>query len=313
MSRNEAILTSAAPQASAILASLGQAAFVWDVATDAIAWSDHGSSVFPGIPAASLASGAEFAKLIEPERSIRMDALDHAPPAHGGDGAPYRIEYGVRASAADPLLCVAETGCWFAGADGRPARAQGIVRVNNERHARDEQLLRLSRHDPLTGELNRTHLVASLAETIEEAARFRSSFAFMLIGIDRLARINDAFGFDVADAVISEVATRIRTRLRGGDMLGRVSGNKFGRILKNCTVDDMNIAAERFLAGIRDDVVPTKSGPVSGTASIRGGSWPRYARSTAEPTTRAHEPLDEAKGRRPGSFSLWRPNVERDA
>jgi diguanylate cyclase (GGDEF)-like protein len=242
-----------------------------------------------------------------------MDALGHAPPAHGGDGAPYRIEYGVRTSVSAPVLWVEETGCWFAGADGRPARAQGIVRVNNERHARDEQLLRLSRHDPLTGELNRTHLVASLAETIEEAARFRSSFAFMLIGIDRLARINDAFGFDVADAVISEVATRIRTRLRAGDVLGRFSGNKFGLILKNCTVDDMNVAAERFLAGIRDQVVPTKSGPVSVTASIGAVSVPRYASSADEAINRAQETLDMAKHRRAGSFSLWRPNVERDA
>src|ERR1700716_354817 len=313
MSRNEAILTSAAPQASAILASLGQAAFVWDVATDAIAWSDHASSVFPGIPAASLASGAEFAKLIEPERSIRMDALGHAPPAHGGDGAPYRIEYGVRTSVSAPVLWVEETGCWFAGANGKPARAQGILRINNERHARDEQLVRLSRHDPLTGELNRTHLVASLAESIEEAARFRSSFAFMLIGIDRLARINDAFGFDVADAVISEVATRIRARLRAGDVLGRFSGNKFGLILKNCTVDDMNIAAERFLAAIRDDVVPTKSGPVSITVSIGAVSVPRYARNADEAVNRAQETLDTTKRRRAGSFSLWRPNVERDA
>jgi diguanylate cyclase (GGDEF)-like protein len=313
VSRNEAILVSAPPQASTILASLGQAAFVWDIATDAIAWSEHASSVLPDIPAAALASGAEFSKLIEPERSIRMDAIGHSPPPHGAAGTPYRIEYGVRTSTSAPVLWIEETGCWFAGADGRPARAQGIVRVNNERHARDEQLVRLSRHDPLTGELNRTYLVASLAEAIEEAARFRSSFAFMLIGIDHLARINDAFGFDVADAVISEVATRIRTRLRGGDVLGRFSGNKFGLILKNCTVDDVNVAAERFLAGIRDDVVPTKSGPVSVTASIGAVSVPRYARNADEAINRAQETLDMAKRRRAGSFSLWRPNVERDA
>src|ERR1700716_102736 len=313
MSRNEAILTSAAPQASAILASLGQAAFVWDVATDAIAWSDHAISGFPGIPGASLASGAEFAKLIEPVRSIRTDALGHSASARGGEGMPYRIEYGVRTSTSAPVLWMEESGCWFAGADGRPARAQGIVRVNNERHAHDEQLVRLLRHDPLTGELNRTHLVASLAESIEEAARFRTSSAFMLIGIDRLARINDAFGFDVADAVISEVATRIRVRLRNGDVLGRFSGNKFGLILKNCTVDDINVAAERFLAGVRDEVVPTKSGPVSVTASIGAVSIPRYARGADEAINRAHETLDTAKRRRAGSFLLWRPNVERDA
>ena len=303
----------AVPQAQDILASLGQAAFVWDIAGDAIAWSDNAAAVFADIPPEALATGSEFAKLIEPSRSIRTEALSHAPPARSGEGVPYRIEYGVRAATSAPVIWIEETGCWFAGPDGRPSRAHGIVRINNERHARDEQLLKLSRHDPLTGELNRTHLIASLAEAIEETTRFRTSCAFMLIGIDHLARVNDAFGFDVADAVIAEVARRIRIRLRGGDVLGRFSGNKFGLILKNCTVDDTNIAAERFLAGIRDEVVPTKSGPVSITASIGAVSLPRYARNADEAINRAQETLDSAKRRRAGSFGLWRPNVERDA
>jgi diguanylate cyclase (GGDEF)-like protein len=306
-------VTSALPKASSILASLGQAAFVWDITTDAITWSDQAKAVFSDIPAAALASGAEFSKLIEPVRSVRSDALGYSPATHGGDGVPYRIEYAVRTSTSAPVLWIEETGCWFAGVDGRPARAQGIVRINNERHARDEQLMRLSRRDPLTGELNRTHLVASLAEAIEETSRFRTTCAFMLIGIDHLARINDAFGFDVADAVISEVAGRIRSRLRGGDVLGRFSGNKFGLVLKNCTVDDMNVAAERFLTVIRNEVVPTRSGPVSVTASIGAVSVPRYARNADEAINRAHETLDMAKRRRAGSFLLWRPNVERDA
>ena len=306
-------MTSAPPQASAILACLGQAAFVWDIASDEIAWTDHLASVFPDIPVVSLATGSEFAKLIEPTREVRSAALTASSAVDRGDGVSYRIEYGVRASTAHPVLWIEESGCWFAGADGKPARVQGIVRIDNERHAREEQLLKLSRHDPLTGELNRTHLIATLAELIEEAMRFRSSFAFMLIGIDHLARINDAFGFDVADQVISDVAKRIRARLRGGDVLGRFSGNKFGLVLKNCTVDDMNVAAERFLAGIRDDVVPTKSGPVSVTASIGAVSVPRYARNADEAINRAQETLDMAKRRRAGSFLVWRPNVERDA
>src|SRR5690242_11169936 len=258
MSRNEANVTAASPQTSTILASLGQAAFVWDIASDAISWSDRLSAVFPDIPPEALASGAEFARLIEPRSSIRTEALHLLPAAHGSDGTAYRIEYGVRTSTSAPVTWIEETGCWFAGPDGKPARAQGIVRINNERHARDEELLKLSRHDPLTGELNRSHLIAALAEAIEEAQRYRSSSAFLLIAIDHLARINDAFGFDVAEGVISEVARRIRARLRGGDVLGRFSGNKFGLILKNCTVEDMTIAADRFLAAVRDEVVPTK-------------------------------------------------------
>ena len=38
------------------------------------------------------------------------------------------------------MLWIEESGVWFAGADGKPVRAQGIVRRDNERHARDEQL-----------------------------------------------------------------------------------------------------------------------------------------------------------------------------
>ncbi|WP_050425848.1 putative bifunctional diguanylate cyclase/phosphodiesterase [Bradyrhizobium tropiciagri] len=301
------------PPAASILASLGQATFAWDLASDAIAWSDNVATVFPDIPAAALASGSELAKLIEPSRTVRVDALGQTASARSGEPVPYRIEYGVRAITSAPVIWIEETGCWFAGADGRPARVEGVVRINNERHAREEQLLKLSRHDPLTGELNRTHLVASLAESIEECARFRTSCAFMLIGIDHLARVNDAFGFDVADAVIAEVAKRIRARLRSGDMLGRFSGNKFGLILRNCTVDDTNVAAERFLAAVRDEVVPTKSGPVSVTASIGAVTIPRHAKSAEEAVNRAQETLDAAKSRRAGSFALWKPNVERDA
>lgn len=306
-------MTPALPQASDILAALGQAVFAWDIASDVIVWGEQLSAVFPGIPAERLATGAEFAKLIEPMQSLRTAALAQTSAVHGADGTPYRVEYGVRMSASDPVVWVEETGRWFAGPDGRPTRAIGSVRINNERHARDEELTKLARLDPLTGELNRSHLIAALAEAIEETSRFRSTAAFMLVGIDHLARVNDAFGFDVADAVILDVAKRIRARLRGGDVLGRFSGNKFGLILKNCTVDDMNVAAERFLAGIRDEVVPTRSGPVSVTASIGAVSLPRYARNTDEAVNRAHETLDAAKRRRVGSFAVWRPDATRDA
>ncbi|MGY8704234.1 bifunctional diguanylate cyclase/phosphodiesterase [Bradyrhizobium sp. 18BD] len=306
-------MTPALPQASDILASLGQAVFAWDIASDVIVWGEQLPAVFPGIPSERLSTGAEFAKLIEPAQTLRTAALAQTSAVHGADGTPYRVEYGVRVSASDPVVWVEETGRWFAGPDGRPTRAIGSVRINNERHARDEELAKLARLDPLTGELNRSHLIAALAEAIEETTRFRSTAAFMLVGIDHLARVNDAFGFDVADAVILDVAKRIRARLRGGDVLGRFSGNKFGLILKNCTIDDMNVAAERFLAGIRDEVVPTKSGPVSVTASIGAVSLPRYARNTDEAVNRAHETLDAAKRRRVGSFAAWRPDATRDA
>jgi len=296
-----------------LLAALGQASFSWDIASDTLHWSDNAAAVLRDIPQPALSKAGEFSKLIEPARNIRTDAVLNSTASDNGEGVPYQIEYGLRAGTSSPMLWIDEYGRWFAGADGKPSRAHGIVRVNNERHARDEQLLKLSQDDPLTGEFNRTRLTAALAEAIEEAGRFRSSFAFMLVGIDHLAQINDAFGYEIADQVILEVAKRIRARLRGGDVLGRFSGNKFGLILKNCSVDDMHVAAERFLAGIRDEVVPTQSGPVAVTASIGAINALRHASTVEEAMSRTQEALDLAKVRRRGSLMVWRPNVEREA
>lgn len=292
---------------------LDHASFEWELATGSMRWSENAERVLGGIPFAALSDAAELAKLIEPSRGIRSDAILNSSSRDEGRGVSYQIDYGVRATTSAEVMWIEEHGCWFAGLDGKPARVQGIVRIANERRARDERLLKLSQNDALTGELNRTRLIDALGEAMDEASRFRSSFAFMLIGIDHLARLNEAFGFDVADEVVVEIARRIRARLRGGDVMGRFSGNKFGLILKNCSVDDMNIAAERFLAGVRDEVVPTKSGPVAVTATIGAINAPRHARSTEEAMSRTQEALDLAKARRRGSMMVWRPNVERDA
>jgi len=157
-------------------------------------------------------------------------------------------------------------------------RARGVLRVINERHEHERQLAYLARCDGLTGELNRHRLTEILEDTIDEALRFRSSCGFLLVAIDNLARINESYGFDIADEVIREVGKRVRARMRGKDTLGRFSGNKFGMVLRDCTPDDMAIAAERMLAGIRDDMVPTGTGPIAVTVTIGGVTAPRHAK-----------------------------------
>ena len=133
------------------------------------------------------------------------------------------------------------------------------------------------------------------------------------MAVDNLARINEAYGFDVADETIGAVAKRLRTKMRGGDQLGRFSGNKFGVILNNCTPDDMEKAAERLISGVRDDVIRTGAGPVAATVTIGGVTAPRHAATVPEILARAQETLDRAKTKRLGSFQIYRPNVEREA
>jgi diguanylate cyclase (GGDEF)-like protein len=160
--------------------------------------------------------------------------------------------------------------------------------------------------------MNRFHLTEVLEATFKQTVTQRGSCGFMLVAIDNLARINESYGFEVADEAISAVAKRLRAKMRGGDQLGRFSGNKFGVILNNCTPEDMEKAAERFVAGVRDDVIRTGAGPVAVTVTVGGVTAPRHASNVQEILARAQETLDRAKAKRLGSYQVYRPNVERE-
>ena len=301
--------------AAEILASVGEALYRWDIESDVVVWSANAGDVLRVRDIEAIGTGRAYAQLLEPDNvQARFDTVVKSEQRDEGRGVGYHIQYCIRPDpAAETRLWVEDIGRWFAGPDGKPARAHGTVRVINERYERERRLNYLARHDDLTGELNRYHLTEILEKTLDEAVRFRSSCGFLLVAIDNLARINDSYGFETADQMINAVGKRIRSLMRGKDTLGRFSGNKFGIVLKDCTPDDMAIAAERLLAGVRDDLVPTATGPVAATITIGGVTAPRHARTVAEILARAQETLDAAKGKRRGSFLAYRPNIEREA
>jgi diguanylate cyclase (GGDEF)-like protein len=300
---------------SEILASVGEALYRWDIKNDILTWSPNAAQVLAVGDIGAIGSGRAYAQLLEPGNAqAPFDAIVKSAQSDEGQGVAYRIQYAIRPDpAAETRLWVEDAGRWFAGPDGKPARAHGTIHVINERYERERRLEHLARRDELTGEFNRYHLTEILEKTLDEAVRFRSSCGFLLLAIDNLGGINRSYGYDTADQVIRVVSRRIRGLMRGKDTLGRYSGNKFGVVLKDCTPDDMTVAAERLLAGVRDELVQTDAGAIAVTVTIGGVTAPRHARTIADVLARAQETLDAAKAKRRGSFVAYRPNVERDA
>jgi diguanylate cyclase (GGDEF)-like protein len=298
----------------AILASIGEVAYEWRIGSDLLIWGPNAAPVLQVADPQSIYSGRAYALLIDGKsRQTRFEAVMRSPKADEGGGVTYQAEYALRPANGGDNLWVEDTGRWFAGADGKPERAHGVVRVINERYEREQRLTYLSNFDGLTGEMNRWHTTEVLQAALDEAVRTRSVCGFLLAAVDNLGRINDAYGVEVADEVIAGVAKRMRSQLRGKDHLGRISGNKFGIIMKNCTPDDMTIAADRLLAGVRDEVVVTAAGSIAATVTIGGVTAPRHARDLRETLARAQDALDSAKAKRRGSFLAYRPNLEREA
>ncbi|HEX2216122.1 MAG TPA: bifunctional diguanylate cyclase/phosphodiesterase [Xanthobacteraceae bacterium] len=300
------------PDHAGILRSVGEVAYEWQLHSDALRWGDNAAEVLK-IERDAISSGRSFAQFLAANNvSTRFDAVMQSGRTDAGSGVPYQVQYAVQPPDGVQLW-VEDTGRWFAGADGRPSHAHGLVRIVTERHEEEQRLLFLSKFDKLTGEVNRWHLTELLAGTIEDAVRLRGSCGFLLIAIDNLNRFNEAYGFDIADEVIAAAAKRLRAKLRAGDVLGRFSGNKFGLLLRNCTLRELNTAAERLIAGVRDGVIMTSAGPIAATVTVGGVVAPRHARDAHDVLARAQETLHAARKKRPGSFLAYQPSPEREA
>jgi diguanylate cyclase (GGDEF)-like protein len=297
-----------------ILRAAGDVAYEWSIDTDAIVWSEHAAECFGVASPDAISTGRAWAQRVEalPGQS-RFEAVTRSGHRDEGGGIPYQVQYALHPADGADKVWLEDTGRWFGGADGLPARAHGVVRIITQRHEREATLERLAYFDAVSGEMNRNRLVETLTATLDESVRLRTSCGFLLIAVDNLGHLNEAYGFAVADEAIAQVAKRIRTQLRGGDQLGVFSGNKFGVILNNCTPEDMQVAAERLLTGVRTETFATSAGSVAVTITIGGVTAPRHARSLLEILSRAQDALDSARARRHGSFQLYQPSVEREA
>ena len=298
---------------AAVLSTVGEVVYRWSLKDDRMQWDGDAAALFGLASPESLATGASFADLVEdPSPLARQEALlggvDH------GDGVPYQLEYAIRpAGPSGPTLWVEDTGRWYADGGRSAARAEGVLRIINERHAREQRLAFLSRHDDVTGLYNRSYLLDLLDETIVNTQKLGTAAAFLVIAIDDFHLINDAYGFRAGDRVLAAVARRIKGRLRDGDAIGRFSGHKLGLILMNCDEHEMPFAAERFLSAIRDDVVATPDGAVSVTISIGGVAVPRHAKNRDEAMERVQESLGFARDTGRGRFIAFAPSIEREA
>src|SRR4029077_105712 len=158
-------------------------------------------------------------------------------------------------------------GTRIPGASGQTERITGVMRMTTEQQREMQRLTYLATRDELTGHLNRNSLRAELTQTIEKASAEERTCAFLVASIDRLAMINDGYGFDAGDEVIVAVGERLSRTLRSTDIIGRTAGNKFGVILGNCKEREVAIVADRLRDAVRGSVVDTRCGQVSATCS----------------------------------------------
>ena len=130
---------------------------------------------------------------------------------------------------------------------GRPIGRVWAFRDRTELVSADRRIEALTTTDALTGLPNRRHLGDALDLALAHARRDSSTFALLLLDLDRFKQINDSLGLATGDRVLVEVADRIRTCMRQGDLLARIGGDQFALLVHQADLRGAEGAAARVL------------------------------------------------------------------
>jgi diguanylate cyclase (GGDEF)-like protein/PAS domain S-box-containing protein len=121
----------------------------------------------------------------------------------------------------------------------------------------EEQLRHDALHDPLTGLWNRPAFAQYAEKACARAARDGSTLALLFVDLDGFKQVNDTLGHSLGDEVLIEVAKRLRTCLRGSEVLARLGGDEFTVLIER-------VSGSRDAIDIADRIHAALTKPLDG-------------------------------------------------
>jgi diguanylate cyclase (GGDEF)-like protein/PAS domain S-box-containing protein len=193
--------------------------------------------------------------------------------------------------------------------DGKSKYVLAVAEDVTERKRDAARIAHLATHDGLTNLPNRTALVERLEFTLERATSGRESFAVMRINVDGFKEVHDACGPGVADALLRQVAARLRASA-GKHFLAR-TGDEFTAIVADGPHPETAIAlADRLLATIAD-VFDVDGRQLHVGLSIGIAFFPDDAVDVTSLLSNAHAALDRARADGHGVFRMFEADMDR--
>jgi two-component system cell cycle response regulator len=136
------------------------------------------------------------------------------------------------------------------------ARVRTLVR--NKRYADRlrtsvRSTLEMAVMDPLTGLHNRRYLDTHFAEAFAEARKGDKALTTFILDIDRFKLVNDRYGHEAGDEVLKAFARRVKSCLRGDDIVARFGGEEIVVIAPDTGCDIARLIGERIRSRVEDE------------------------------------------------------------
>ncbi len=273
-------------------------------------------------------------------RRIALDALIHPDDVEAVHAAirealdhhrPYRVAYRVRTAEGEERW-VLDSGAGQDPVDGAYTRVEGLmVDITRQKHTEirldgarrhleaivevrtrdlekakaelevaNKQLVDLSRHDGLTGLLNRRCLDEFVGQEFNRCQRYGGQFAVVMIDLDHFKQINDTYGHQGGDDVLRTVAGLLRASIRATDRAFRYGGEEMTLVLPETDARAAWLVADRLRTRLADDrlaLVDEKGTErqVAVTFSAGVAAFPGDGRTTEQLFAAADQALYQAK------------------
>ena len=167
------------------------------------------------------------------------------------------------------------------------------------------ELVRLAQYDELTSLPNRNLFTENLARAIGRSQRKSSPLAVLFIDLDRFKSVNDTLGHDTGDALLRQVAGRLRKNLRIGDFSGRWGGDEFVVCLEDFGEFGNAAAAAQKLLLVLSEKYEIGNSEVYATPSIGIAIYPESGEVADRLINAADLAMYEAKKRGGGRFQYY--------
>tara|TARA_R110000787_G_scaffold75748_3_gene167535 strand:+ start:12222 stop:14762 length:2541 start_codon:yes stop_codon:yes gene_type:complete len=231
----------------------GVVSWLLDVRTGLITWSD-GAAEALGFQADDLGSTIDEVKSnMGPDQAVELARLLDLAVASGEPikfTSPRRVGSGESA-----------TVRWFSthgqaefNGGGEAVTIRGSFSDVTDHKVAQQEIERLAFYDPLTGLANRRLLLDRLRQCCTQAVRRGTSGALLFLDLDRFKLLNDSLGHRTGDALLKEVAQRLKDSLREEDTVARLGGDEFVVLVPHVEGDATQIAGRvRRIADVLRD------------------------------------------------------------
>lgn len=240
-----------------------------------------------GFEVAVTSNGTEALRILQQENPPRFAILDWMMPEMEGaqvcqevrkvEGRPYTylLLLTARGQAGDIVEGLDAGADEYLCKPFNPAELRARIRTGRRILDLEEQLTATSEafriqatHDALTGLWNRAAIIEILQSEIARIERERSAFSVLIADVDHFKQVNDTLGHVAGDAVLREVAGRMKAQVRIYDSLGRYGGEEFLLVIPESDLNLARAIAERLRASVCSRPIPVAKSPLQVTISI---------------------------------------------